>query len=156
MKLLLIGVGRIKKGYIREGVEDYLKRIKRYSSLEVLDIKEEKTVHGMPLSDVLKREANRVLAKVGKGDFVVALNDRGRSYTSKGLAELIERLLTGEKKRVCFIVGGAYGLHPSIIERADLTLSISPMTLPHEIARLVMVEQIYRAFTILKGEPYSH
>jgi 23S rRNA (pseudouridine1915-N3)-methyltransferase len=110
----------------------------------------------MPLSDVLKREANRIIAKVGKGDFVVALNDRGRSYTSKGFAEQIERLLTGEKKRVCFIIGGAYGFHPSIIERADLTLSISPMTLPHEIARLVMVEQIYRAFTILKREPYSH
>lgn len=156
MKLLIIGVGRVRTGYIREGIEGYLKRIRRYIPLNTVDIREERQTSGNPLTAVLKREGERVLSKIEKNDFVIVLHEAGTHLTSSGFAALIERLLSGGKKRTCFIVGGAYGLHPSVFERADMALSLSKMTLPHEVARLVLIEQIYRAFTIIKGEPYSH
>ncbi len=156
MKLLIIGVGKIRTGYLREGIEGYVTRIKRYHPLESLDIREEKQGGSHLLSSVLKKEGERILSKLEKSDFAIVLHDEGGQTTSRGFADSIEKLLSSGKKRICFIIGGAYGLHPSVIERADTVLSLSKMIFPHEMARLVLTEQIYRAFTIIKGEPYSH
>ncbi|MEE9615102.1 MAG: 23S rRNA (pseudouridine(1915)-N(3))-methyltransferase RlmH [Thermodesulfobacteriota bacterium] len=156
MKIVFLCVGGIKKGYIARGVEEYLKRIGRYSPVEVIEVKEGPAPKGAPRVDVLKREAERIVKKLGKRDFIVALSDTGRVFDSKGFSGFFERILSGGKQRICFIVGGAYGLHPTVVEGADANLSLSAMTMPHELARLVLFEQVYRAFTIMKGEPYSH
>ena len=152
----MIGVGKVRAAYIREGIAGYTKRIKRYLPLDTHDIKEERQTPGRLLSVVLKKEGERILSKLEGADFVVVLHEAGTHTTSRGLAGHMERLLSGGKKRLCIITGGAYGLHPSVIERADMVLSLSEMTFPHELARLIVAEQVYRAFTIMRGEPYSH
>ncbi|HBR16603.1 MAG: hypothetical protein A3G39_06655 [Deltaproteobacteria bacterium RIFCSPLOWO2_12_FULL_43_16] len=156
MKIVLIAVGRIKKDYIKTGAAEYVKRIKRYSPVEIVETKEEAAVAAIPTLKILDKEAKRILENIKEGDFIIALGDKSKQYTSAGFAEFINKLSATGKRRICLIVGGAYGLHPSILEGADLILSLSQMTLPHELARLVLLEQVYRAFTILRNEPYSH
>lgn len=156
MKITFISVGSIKKGYYREGIEEYLKRIKKYSPVEAIEAKDESSSIKMPKDDILKKEGERILKKINEADFVVVLADKGRQFTSHGLAEFIADFMAGGKKNLCFVIGGAWGLHQSVYDRADLTMSLSSMTLPHELARLVLSEQVYRAFTIIRGEPYSH
>ena len=154
MKLAIICIGRIKEDHIKTGTGKYVTRIKRYSPIDVIEIKEETGT--IPLLKALEKEATGILKNIKQGDFVVVLGDKGTHYTSNKFAEFINKLSSTGKRRICFIVGGAYGLHPSIAEGADLVLSLSSMTFPHELARLILLEQIYRAFTILRNEPYSH
>lgn len=156
MKIAIISVGKIKKDCIKTGAAEYVKRIKRYSPIELIEAKEETTFQSMPTLKALGNEAKNILKNIKEGDFVIALADKGNQYTSKGFADFLNTLSSKGKRRLVFIVGGAYGLHPSIIEGADAALSLSQMTFPHELARLVLLEQIYRAFTILRNEPYSH
>lgn len=156
MKITFICVGSVKKNFFRDGFEEYFKRIKKYTPLELVEVKEEGASVKMPKEDVLKKEAERILKKTGNADFVVVLADKGKSYTSEGLASFIEDFMAGGRKGLTFIIGGPFGLHNSVNERADMLLSLSAMTLPHDLARLVLAEQVYRAFTIIKGEPYSH
>lgn len=153
MKIVVISVGKTKNDYIKTGAAEYIRRIKRYSAIETVETKEEPAAS---LSRSLEQEAKNILRNIKEGDFVIALADKGNHYTSKKLADFLNTLSSKGKRRLCFIVGGAYGLHQSIMEGADLTLSLSPMTFPHELARLVLLEQIYRVFTILRNEPYSH
>ncbi|MBI5047619.1 MAG: 23S rRNA (pseudouridine(1915)-N(3))-methyltransferase RlmH [Deltaproteobacteria bacterium] len=155
MKLVLISIGRIKKDYIKTGTREYLTRIQRYSPIEVVEVKEE-TGANIPIAKVLEKEAQGILKSIKQGDFVIALADKGKHYSSNKFAEFINELSAAGKRRICFIIGGAYGLHQKVLEGADLVVALSPMTFPHELARLVLLEQIYRAFTILRNEPYSH
>ena len=159
MKITFICVGSVRKTYIKDGVEEYLNRIKRYSPVEVIETKEGPGSLKMPRDEVLKDEGERIIKKLKAGnrsDYLIALDERGRSLTSKGFAEFIDRMMSVGKNRISFIVGGAYGLHNSVTGLCDMSLSLSAMTLPHDLARLVLAEQVYRAFTIIKGEPYSH
>ncbi len=159
MKITFICVGSVRKTYIKDGVEEYLSRIKRYSPVEVIETKEGPSSFKMPIETVLKDEGERIFKKLkagNRGDYLIALDEKGRSLTSKGFADFIDRTISGGKNRLAFIVGGAYGLHDSITGMCDMALSLSAMTLPHDLARLVLAEQVYRAFTIIKGEPYSH
>lgn len=169
VKIALISIGQKKKGYISEGIDDYLARIKRYTSVETIDLKPEPgPKKGSVTVEALKKEGRRIEQKLKSGDYVVVLSDaaaagemRGsaraaKAFNSREFAGFLEGAMSSGKKRLCFIVGGPYGLHGSIIERADLLMSLSRMTLPHGLARLVLAEQIYRAFTIMRGEPYSH
>lgn len=155
MRITFLSVGGVKKPYMREAVEEYLKRINRYVRLETVDIKEESSP-SMPKEDILKREAERILSKVREGDFLITLSDGGKAFTSREFSEYIEGLLNSGRKGATFIVGGAWGLHESVYKASNLVLSLSRMTLPHDLARLVLAEQVYRAFTIMRGEPYSH
>lgn len=154
MKIVVISVGKIKKDYIKTGASEYIKRIKRYSPIEIVEIKEEPAAAAT--LNALEKEAKRIFENIQKDDFIIALADKGNQCASKKLADFLNSILSKGKRRICFIVGGAYGLHPSIAEGADATLSLSQMTFPHDMARLVLLEQIYRAFTILRNEPYSH
>lgn len=159
MKFLVISVGTVKKPYISQGIDDYVKRIKRYIPLDLISVKDETLSTKMPRGDVLKKEGAGIEAKLKDGDYIITLVDSGKGFTSKGFSETLERILSGSgvtARRVVFIVGGAYGLDKGIIDRADMVLSLSKMTMPHELARLVLAEQIYRAFTIMRSEPYSH
>lgn len=172
MKISFICVGSIKKGYIKDGLREYLERIGRYCPVELVEVKEEPSTKKGPRPGGLKKEGARILAKVGASDYKCVLSEDGgkggqggegvggragsRAFKSAGFAAFIQRLLAGGKKRLCFIVGGPFGLHREVIEEADTVLSLSPMTMPHELATLVLAEQVYRAFTIIRGEPYSH
>ena len=156
MKIILITVGSIKTPYVKQGVFEYVKRLKRYASFEAKAVKEEPYKPPRPKGDVLRKEAVSIRKSLAKGDFVVALSDNGAEFSSKEFSGFIEKVFSGGKKRIVFVIGGAYGLDRDIVEEADLCLSLSRMTLPHELCALVFVEQLYRAFTIIKGEPYSH
>ncbi|MBI5642742.1 MAG: 23S rRNA (pseudouridine(1915)-N(3))-methyltransferase RlmH [Deltaproteobacteria bacterium] len=159
MKITFISVGQVKKRYVKEGVDEYLKRIKKHSPVDVIDIKEESASIKMPVMEVLKREGERILYKIRPGEYIVALSDNGKNLSSLEFAEFIGNILsggTGSRKGITFIIGGPFGLHKDVTGAAHFKLALSKMTFPHDLARLVLAEQVYRAFTILRNEPYSH
>ena len=155
MKITFISVGSVKRSYVKEGFETYLKRISRYATARSIEVKEEAYTKKGPREQGLKREAERILKRVS-GDYLVVLADTGRTYTSAALSAFVGSLMDSGCGDISFVVGGPYGLHFSVTEAADTVLSLSPMTLPHELALLLLSEQVYRAFSILKNEPYSH
>ncbi len=158
MKITFLAVGPIKKPYAKDGVDEYLKRIGSYAQVETIDIKEEKYSVKTPRAEVLKREGERILAKVKPSDFLIVLSEAGTGFGSEAFSIKIGGIIGGRagKKGIAFVIGGPYGLSKDVVEAADLVLSLSKMTLPHDLARLVLAEQVYRAFTILRNEPYSH
>ncbi len=137
-------------------VQDYLKRIKNYCGALRVEVKEGLYSKKAVKEDSLKKEAERIRKLFKPGDFIVALDDHGKAFTSTEFSRFIEGFMVKGGKNLSFVVGGPYGLHPSVIEAANVALSLSKMTMPHEMALLVLTEQVYRAFTIIKGEPYSH
>lgn len=156
MKITFIVVGTLKASYLKDAVSDYFKRISRYVRVDVVEVREAAGSAKTPKKDCLRNEAERILHKVSAGDAVVVCSDVGKGFTSKGFASFVEGHMLRGCKTLVFIVGGPYGLDPGVTEAADTVISLSRMTLPHDLARLVLFEQVYRAFTIIKGEPYSH
>jgi len=163
VRVRFICVGSIRRSYLSPGVDDYIKRIRRYTGVEVVEVGAGASgcagrgSRKMPVENLLEREAGRILRRLDPRDYSIALCDDGREFTSAGLARWLDSLMTGGRvKGAAFIVGGAFGLHPSVVEAADMTISLSKMTLPHELAFLVLVEQVYRALSVIRGEPYSH
>lgn len=133
-------------------MDEYLKRIKRYVRIEEVIVKEE----AANAKTLLSMTALRIVKRIDKTEFAVALAPTGRRMSSSDFACFIERQMIGGCKGVTFIVGGSFGLGSGVMERSDAVLSLSAMTLPHELAALYLAEQVYRAFTIIRGEPYSH
>jgi len=156
VKIIFISVGRMKKSFLDGAVAEYIKRIKRYCPVEEIDVKEESAAAKTPKAAILQREGERILKKIRPGDHVVALSDRGPAMTSKALSGFISGLQDAGVKRLCFVTGGPWGLDKGVLDASSAHLSLSRMTLPHDMARLVLAEQVYRAFTIMRGEPYSH
>ena len=146
MRVRIIAVGKAKDRDLRSLLGDYYARIGRYAKLEEIEIKDGK------VDDV----AERLARSIPDRSRVVALEVDGRSLSSRGLAAWLERAENDSVQSVVFLIGGAYGLPPEISKKADLRLSLSAMTLPHRLARLFLAEQIYRGFSILRGEPYDH
>ena len=156
MKIKLLVIGKTSESYLSEGIALYLKRLSHYIdfSFEVLpDIKRAPSM----LSDQLKEaESAAFMKKIGERDFVILLDENGKTYTSEGFASQIEKwMVTGDKNPV-FIIGGAFGFGKALTERAALKISLSEMTFSHQMVRLIFVEQLYRAFTIIRNEPYHH
>ena len=156
MKITFVCVGSVKKSSIGEAASEYLKRIKRYLPAEAVEVKDEGASPKVPREDVLRKEAQRILSALGQGGCTIVLADTGSPMTSTGFSKFVEGLMNQGRKNVSFVVGGAYGLHKDVYGAADHVLSLSAMTLPHDLARLFLYEQVYRAFTIMRGEPYSH
>ncbi|MCM1075789.1 MAG: 23S rRNA (pseudouridine(1915)-N(3))-methyltransferase RlmH [Bacteroides sp.] len=156
MKIVIIAVGKTSTDYIAKGMEEYLKRINRYISVEVIvipDIKSSKAI----TEDVQKQQEGRaILSSLQSGDVVTLLDERGKELTSREFSGLIERRMIQGLKRLVFVIGGPYGFAREVYERADDKLSLSRMTFTHEMIRLFFTEQIYRAMTIMRGEPYHH
>lgn len=145
MRLVVIAVGKVKERGIREAIDDYVKRTKRYVGFEEIELRDAKE------RDIVLDFSRRI----PEGAYLVALEVSGRTHTSERFASFIERRGGEGKGIIAFVIGGAEGLPREIVARADETLSLSTMTLPHRLARLLLVEQLYRAMTILRGEPYS-
>ena len=154
MQIRLLAVGRCRTPYLRQGVSDYIERIGRYASLEHIELREERTPKKGASQGGLAVEAERILRNVPGKAYLVALDPAGDVCTSDALASRISKIGIGGTSRIAFVVGGPAGLSSRVTRRADWRLSLSSFTFPHEIARLVLLEQIYRAFTIIRGEPY--
>lgn len=156
MKITVIAVGKTSTPYVREGIDAFLQRASRYVPVNLEVIPDLKSTRGLTPDEQKRREGEMILKALQPGDRVVLLDERGRQLTSMRFAAEIERLMASGLKRLVYIVGGPYGFSPEVYQRADDKLSLSTMTFTHEMVRLFFIEQVYRAMTILRGEPYHH
>lgn len=157
MKITVIAVGKVKEKFFREAVAEYEKRLGRYCKLEIREVADDKTPDGASETQreqVLLREGERIQRLLPEDVYVVALEIEGRKFTSEAFAGEIERLGVSGVGHIVFVIGGSLGLHNIIKRRADLAVSFSDMTFPHQLMRVVLLEQIYRAYRIINGEPY--
>lgn len=152
MKISLLVVGKTSFPYIQQGIEDYAKRLKRWIDFEITVIKDSKL---QEVERIKKQEAEYLYEKIDDQDFVILLDERGRHFSSLEFAKKIEEFQERNKK-IVFVIGGAYGFDNSIYDRANVQLSFSDMTFSHQIIRLMFMEQLYRAYTIIQGLPYHH
>ncbi len=155
MKLRLLCVGKVSEGYLRQGSDDFAGRVRHYLPLTIVEIKEEKPGGKTPDARLIReREGARILEKIAAEDFVIVLDERGSSMGSEELARMLERHMIAGTSQVVLVIGGAHGVSETVRSRGNLVLSLSAMTLTHQMARLFLLEQIYRALTILRNEPY--
>ena len=157
MNITIISVGKLKEKYLKMGIDEYVKRLGSYAKIDLVEVADEKAPEQLSEAemDIVKRkEGERILAKINDGVHVIALAIDGKMKSSEELAENIESLMTYGTSKIAFIIGGSLGLHEDVLKRADDKLSFGKMTLPHQLMKLVLVEQIYRSFRIIKGEPY--
>lgn len=147
MKITLVTIGKLKERFLIDGVAEYLKRIKIFAKIEIREIAECRTV---------EEEGEKLLAHVPKDSFLIVLDVAGSELTSEGLAEKISALNLRGISDITFLIGGAFGLSDTVRQAAHFRLSLSQMTFTHQMARLIIVEQIYRAFKIIRGEPYHY
>lgn len=157
MKITCIAVGKIKEKYYTDAVKEYAKRLSRYCKLEILELTDEKTPDGTSAAEeaaILEREGERILKVVREDAYIIALAIEGEALDSVELSEKIEKLGIRGVSHIVFVIGGSLGLAPSVMRRADEALSFSRMTFPHQLMRVILLEQVYRSFRIMKGEPY--
>lgn len=155
MKICLLTVGKTDTGWVREGLETYTSRLGRYVRFSVKEIPELKNASSLSKAQVKDKEGSLILASIGPKDVVILLDEHGKEYTSVEFAKEVERF-TASGKNIVFVIGGAYGFSDEVYNRSDGKVSLSKMTFPHQMVRTVFTEQLYRAFTIIKGEPYHH
>jgi 23S rRNA (pseudouridine1915-N3)-methyltransferase len=156
MRIALLQTGKTTEKHISGGVDLYSGRLKKYCSFEIITLPELKETRNMPLKEQKTREGNRIKQAVGKDDIIILLDERGREMRTLELADWIRKKSENSVKRLVFVVGGPWGFSDEIYEIADFRLSLSKLTFPHQLVRLLFMEQLYRAFTIIRGEPYHH
>ncbi len=156
MDIVLITVGKTTTPYIQAGIDEYCKRLKRYVPFSIKSLPDIKNSRKLTESQQKEEEGKIILGELLVSDYVVLLDERGEMFTSRGFSDFLQKGMSGGKKRMVFIVGGPYGFSPQVYSRANFLLSFSQMTFSHEMIRLFFTEQIYRAMTILRGEPYHH
>ncbi|MBN2418602.1 MAG: 23S rRNA (pseudouridine(1915)-N(3))-methyltransferase RlmH [Deltaproteobacteria bacterium] len=154
LRLNFIVVDRTRSSFIREGEEEYLKRLKRFVGYRWTEVKPVKISKNTLDEEIIKKEGENILAKVEAGDYMIALDRTGKQCSSEYFAAMFKKLSVENKGQVCFVIGGPLGLSKDVLYRADHIMSISEMTLTHEMVRLILTEQIYRAFTIIEGHKY--
>ena len=157
MNISIITVGKLKEKYLRQGIEEYLKRLTAYAKVEMVEVADEKApeeLSELEMLQVKQKEGERILAKINPDAHVIALAIEGKMKSSEELADTLDKLATYGKSKVAFVIGGSLGLSSEVMKRSNESLSFSKMTLPHQLMRLVLLEQVYRAFRINRGEPY--
>lgn len=157
MNVQVLAVGKIKEKYLDHGLKEYTKRMGRYGRFQVVELKEEsfnEPLSAREIEQILQREGERILAGLQPRSFVFALDRLGEAWGSEELATKFQSLAVGGVSQLTFVIGGSLGLDPRVIRRADVSLSFSTFTFPHQLMRLILLEQIYRAFTIIGGERY--
>jgi 23S rRNA (pseudouridine1915-N3)-methyltransferase len=157
MNVTLVTVGKIKEKFYSEAIAEYSKRLSRYCKLEIVEVADEKTPDNA--SEVMEtqiklKEAERILKYVKEDSYCIALAIDGRKYNSVDFARHIEKLGVSGRSNIAFIIGGSLGLHESVLKRADEKISFSDMTFPHQLMRVILLEQIYRGYRIINNEPY--
>lgn len=157
MKVTLITVGKIKEKYFRDAIEEYAKRLSKYCKLDVVEVADEKTPDKISFTQetaIREKEADRILKYIREDAFVYTLEILGEKMDSISFAKQIENIGIGGQSHIQFVIGGSLGLHESVSKRADRKISFSDMTFPHQLMRVILLEQIYRAYRIICGEPY--
>jgi 23S rRNA (pseudouridine1915-N3)-methyltransferase len=157
MRITILAVGKLKERYLVEGCGEYLKRLGRYATVQVVEVAEEQAPETLSVAEqqqVLAREGERLLGRLRDGQYVIALALDGTAYTSEAFAAHLQRLAVDGHSDLAFVIGGSLGLSPAVLARADLRLTFGAFTYPHQLIRLILLEQIYRGFRIMKGEPY--
>lgn len=157
MNIRIVAVGKIKEKYIQEGIKEFTKRLSRYCTLDIIEIDDEKAPENLSEKEmeiVKTKEGERILSKIPTNSFVIALVIEGRQLSSEALSGKVEDLMINGTNDICFVIGGSLGLSTDVINRSNYKLSFSKMTFPHQLMRLILLEQVYRGFRIMKGEPY--
>lgn len=156
MKITLLVVGKTEDKYLIEGIEKYLNRLKHYIGFNLIVIPEIKNTKNLTQAQQKSKEAELILKQVSNPDTVILMDEKGKKYTSVLFAEYLNKQMIGSVQQMVFVIGGPYGFDETVYKRANGTISLSDMTFSHQMVRLFFVEQLYRAFSILKGEPYHH
>jgi 23S rRNA (pseudouridine1915-N3)-methyltransferase len=156
MKIVLLLTGKTTERYISEGVSIYSERLQKYAPFEIITLPDIKNTGNTPVKEQKEREGVKMMQYLQNDDYVIVLDEKGREYSTVEFAAILERMLMLQKKRIIFIIGGAYGISDEVLGRADLRLSLSKMTFSHQVVRLLFAEQLYRVFTVIRGEPYHH
>lgn len=157
MKITVITVGKIKEKYLKDAIAEYSKRLSRYCKLEILEVADEKTPDGaseIVEENIREKEDERILKLIKEDAYVITLEISGKMLTSEELADRIETLGIQGKSHLVFVIGGSIGLGREVLRRSDYALSFSKMTFPHQLMRVILLEQIYRSYRIINGEPY--
>jgi len=157
LKITIVSVGKLKEKYLKQGIEEYVKRLGAYANMNIIEVPDEKapeTMSEKEQEEVKRKEGERILSKISQDDYVISLEIMGEMLTSEKLADKIEQLMLHGKSKITFVIGGSLGLSNEVMKRSNYALSFSKMTFPHQLMRLILVEQVYRSFRIMKGEPY--
>ncbi|MBQ2875240.1 MAG: 23S rRNA (pseudouridine(1915)-N(3))-methyltransferase RlmH [Bacteroidales bacterium] len=156
MKITLLTVGKTDRDWVKQGLDIYVSRLKHYIPFAITEIPELKNVSALTKEQIKVREGELILKNIRPDDDVILLDERGKEYSSVELAETIRNKISYIGKDIVFVIGGAYGFSEAVYRRANSKLSLSRMTFSHQMVRAIFAEQIYRAFTIIRGEPYHH
>lgn len=156
MKTALLQTGKTTEAHISVAMDLYASRIRKYTVFDIITIPELKNTKNMPYPEQKIREGKKIVQSLNPDDYVILLDERGKEVRTIEFSELLKKIFMLPKKRIIFVIGGPWGFSEEVYSRADYKLSLSKMTFPHQLVRLLFVEQLYRAFTIIKGEPYHH
>jgi 23S rRNA (pseudouridine1915-N3)-methyltransferase len=156
MKIQFWSIGRNHEPYVKEGIQDFTKRIENYFPIEWNIIPVPKNAGMMSEMDLKRKEGKIIIDWLKKDDYLVALDEHGKEMTSERLADFLQSRANESVKTIVFVIGGAFGLDDAVLQRANHKLSLSKLTFPHQLARLILAEQVYRACTILRNEKYHH
>ncbi|MFM6975593.1 MAG: 23S rRNA (pseudouridine(1915)-N(3))-methyltransferase RlmH [Sphingobacteriaceae bacterium] len=156
MKITFLVIGKTDEAYLREGLEKYLKRLKHYIAFQYLEIPDLKNTKHLNEAEQKSKEAELILKQLKPTDQLILLDENGEEFSSEGFAAYLNKKMLASVQNLVFVVGGPYGFDPLIYQKAQGKISLSRMTFSHQMVRLFFTEQVYRAFTILKGEPYHH
>jgi 23S rRNA (pseudouridine1915-N3)-methyltransferase len=156
MKITLLQTGKTGDKNIAELVDLYANRIKKYSGFEIITIPDIKNTRNMPVPEQKSKEAARLFQSITDDDYVILLDEKGKEFRTLEFSGFLGKMFLLPKKRIVFIIGGPWGFSGEVYTRADFKMSLSKMTFPHQLVRLLFLEQLYRVFTIIKGEPYHH
>ena len=157
MKISIVCVGKIKEKFFTDAILEYSKRLSKYCNLEIVEVADEKTPDNASLHEeelIKDKEGDRILKNIGYRDYVIALAIEGKQLSSPEMANMVEKLSVDGISSIAFVIGGSLGLSSKVLSRADYKLSFSRMTFPHQLMRVILLEQIYRSFRIIKNEPY--
>ena len=157
MNITVLCVGKIKEAYLRDGIGEYAKRLGRYARLTVTELADEKTPENASEAENLKiinTEGDRILAKIKDSDYVCALAINGKMYSSEEFSDYLSKVQIASKGNLVFVIGGSLGLSEAVLARADDRISFSKMTFPHQLMRMILLEQVYRGYRIMNHEPY--
>lgn len=156
MEILLLTIGKTTQKYIIDGIDEYIKRLRRYVQFRIISLPDIRASRAMTEDMQKAKEGESIIGFISSSDLCILLDEKGSSLSSKQFAASLQKMMSSGKKRAVFVVGGPYGFSQEVYERADAMISLSKMTFTHEMARLFFTEQVYRAMTILRGEPYHH
>lgn len=157
MNIRIIAVGKIKEKFMQEGIKEYSKRLSRYCNLEIIEVDDEKAPDNLSekeMEQIKQKEGEKILSKIPSNSYIITLEIKGKQLSSEELSEKIESLMIEGISDITFIIGGSLGLSKEISQKSNFKLSFSKMTFPHQLMRVVLLEQIYRGFRIMRNEPY--